>query len=75
MFIVLLSNIVNASNNTKCELLSNKKCEIQPTLLIYIIMNTVKNFTTIHLGLNYMNVLEVVILLMAYLINYVFQIK
>ena len=75
MFIVLLSNIVNASNNTKCELLSNKKCEIQATLLIYIIMNTVKNFTTIHLGLNYMNVLEVVILLMAYLINYVFQIK
>ena len=75
MFIVLLSNIVNASNNTKCELLSNKKCEIQPTLLIYIMMNTVKNFTTIHLGLNYMNVLEVVILLMAYLINYVFQIK
>ena len=36
----------------------------QPTL-----MNTVKNFTTIHLWLNYIDVLEVVILLITYLIK------
>ena len=33
MFIVLLSSVVNASNQTKCVLLSNQKCEIQPTLI------------------------------------------
>ena len=38
-------------------------------------MNTVENFTTIHLWLNYIDVLEVVILLMTCLIKYVFQIK
>ena len=42
----------------------------QPTL-----MNTVKNFTTIHLWLNHIDVLEVVILLITYLIKYVFQNK
>ena len=31
-FIVLLRSIVNASNHAKCVLLSNQKCEIQPTL-------------------------------------------
>ena len=33
MFIILLSSIANASNHTKCVLLSNQKCETQPTLL------------------------------------------
>ena len=33
MFIVLLSSIVNASNHTKCVLLSNQKCMTQPTLI------------------------------------------
>ena len=33
MFIVLLASIVNASNYTKCVLLSNQKCEIQPTII------------------------------------------
>ena len=37
MFIVLLSNMdhgtVNGSNHTKCVLLSNQKCMIQPTLI------------------------------------------
>ena len=33
MFIVLLSSIVNASNQTKFVLLSNQKCEIQLTLI------------------------------------------
>ena len=31
--IILLSAIVNASNHTKCVLLSNQKCMIQPTLI------------------------------------------
>ena len=31
MFIILLTSIVNASNHTKYVLLSNQKCEIQPT--------------------------------------------
>ena len=44
-------------------------------LLIYILMNTVKNYPTIHLRLNWIDMLEVVILLMTYLIKYVFQIK
>ena len=29
----LLINIVNASNHTNCILLSNQKCEIQPTFI------------------------------------------
>ena len=33
MFIVLLSSIVNASNQTNCVLLNNQKCIIQPTLI------------------------------------------
>ena len=33
MFIVLLSNIVNVSNHTKCISLSNQKCMIQPTFI------------------------------------------
>ena len=33
MFIVLLTNLVNASSHTKCVSLSNKKCEIQPTFI------------------------------------------
>ena len=44
-------------------------------LLTYMLMNTVKNFTTIHLRLNYIDVLEVGRILMTYLIRYVFQIK
>ena len=32
MFLVLLSNIANESNHTKCILLNNQKCMIQPTL-------------------------------------------
>ena len=33
MFIVLLTSIVSASNQTKCISLSNQKCEIQTTLI------------------------------------------
>ena len=33
VFIVVLSAIVNASNNTKNVLISNQKCKIQPTFI------------------------------------------
>ena len=74
MFIVLLSNIVNASNHRRWVSLSNQKCETQPTLI---------NLHPNEYGLEFhyypfsvkLDVLEVVILLMIYLIKYVFQIK
>ena len=46
LFVVLLTNIVNSSNHTKCASLSNQKCKNT------ILMNTIKNFTTLHLRLN-----------------------
>ena len=33
MFIGLLISIVNSSDHTKCVLLSNQKCKIQPTFV------------------------------------------
>ena len=76
MFIVLLTNIVNASSHTKCVSLTNQKFKIQPTLIIlYIVMNTDKNYTTIDLRLNQINLLEITILLMTYLMEYGFQTK
>ena len=33
MFVGLSACIVNASNHTKCELLSNQKCMTPPTLI------------------------------------------
>ena len=33
MFIELLTSIVSTSNHTKCVLLSNQKCMIQPILI------------------------------------------
>ena len=33
MFIMLLNDIVSASNHTKCTSLSNQKCMIEPTLI------------------------------------------
>ena len=33
IFIVLLSNIVNGSNHTKCVSLRHQECMIQPTLI------------------------------------------
>ena len=38
-------------------------------------MNTANNYSTIHLRLNQVDVLEVVTLLMTYRIKYVFQTK
>ena len=33
MFVGLLTGLVNGSNHTKCVLLSNQKCMIQPALI------------------------------------------
>ena len=33
MFIGLLISIINSSDHTKCVLLSNQKCKIQPTFV------------------------------------------
>ena len=44
-------------------------------LFIYILMNAIKNYTTTHLRLSSIDMLEVVILSMTYLIRYVFQIN
>ena len=55
IFIGLLTGLVNGPNHTKCVSLSNQKFMIQ-------LINTVKNFTTIHLQSNLIDVLEVSIL-------------
>ena len=52
LFTGLLSDLVNGSNHTKCVSLINQKCQTQPTLTNYILVNTANNFTTIHWGLN-----------------------
>ena len=75
MFIVLLSNLVNGSNHTKCVSLSNQKSMTQPTIIHLHPNEKVKNFTIIHLLLNQIYVLEVAILLMICLIKQMFQIK
>ena len=51
IFIGLLTGLVNASNHTKCVSLSNQKCMNQPTIINYILMNTLKYCITIHLQL------------------------
>ena len=47
MFLVLLASIINASNHIKCVYVSNQKNEIQLLILIYTLINTVKNFFSI----------------------------
>ena len=69
IFIGLLTGLFNGSKNKKWVSLSNQKCDIQPTL---INLHTVKNFTALHWQLRRIDVLEVVILWLIYLIKYVF---
>ena len=52
MFLVLLTGLVNGSNHTKCVSLSNQKCKTQPTLINYILINTVKNYIAIDFRLD-----------------------
>ena len=73
--IELLTGLVNGSNPKKCVSWSNQNAWWNLNLWIYILINTVKNFTTIHLQLIQVDKLEFVILLMTYPIKYVFQIK
>ena len=49
----LLINIVNAFDHTKCVLLNNQKCEIQPTFINLHPSEDSHEFTTIHLQLNF----------------------
>ena len=62
-----------AIQNVYPEVIKNVKFNI--FLLIYIPMDTINNYSTIHLELNKIIVLEVTTLLMTYLIKYVLQIK
>ena len=52
IFIGLLTALVSGSNNTKYVSFSDQKYKTQPTLINYILMNTVQNFTTILLRSN-----------------------
>ena len=66
VLIVVLSSIVNASNNIKC--VSSRNVNLHPN----------KHSQAFHyypFPLNLMDVLEALILLMTYLIKYAFQIK
>ena len=65
IFIGLLTDIVSASNHKECVSLSNQKCIILPSLIDLLLMNKIKNFTTIHLRLNSIDVLKDVTLLMT----------
>ena len=51
-------------------MVKNRKCQIQTTLI-----NLYPNYTLIHLQLKYIDILEVVILLMTYRIKYLFSNK
>ena len=69
MFIKLLTALVNGFNHKKIRIV--EQLEIYDWTYIYILMITANNFTNIHLQLKSIDVLEVVILFMTYLINYV----
>ena len=53
LFVQFLTSIANESNHTKCVSLNIQQCMAQTTLLIYIQMNTVKNYVNINLQLIY----------------------
>ena len=74
LFIVLLRDIVNGSNHTKCVSLSNQKCMAQSTLINLHLNEYSQEFHYYQFAVK-LDVLEVEILSMAYLIKYVFQIK
>ena len=74
MFIGLLTSVVVVPNNTKFMLLSNQKSMNEPTFINFH-PSAYKNYTTIHLRLIQIDLLEALILLMTYLIKYVFQKK
>ena len=50
VFIVVLSSIVLTIQNVFCDVIKNARFNLP--ILIYILMNTIKNFTIIHIHLN-----------------------
>ena len=70
---ILLTGLVIGSNHTKFVSLGNQKYMSQPTLINLHPNEYSQDLTTTHLRLNYIDVLEIVILLMTYLIEHVFQ--
>ena len=74
IFIVLLTSRDNASIHTKCVLLINKDFMIQPSL-INLHPNKYSQDIHYYSFSVKLDVLEVVILQIIYLIKYVFQIK
>ena len=58
IFIWLLTGLVNGSNHTKWVSLSSQKYMTHLLIIIHILVNIIKNFTTIHLWLNQIVVLE-----------------
>ena len=52
IFIGWITGLVSASNHTNCVSLSNHNVRFNLLLSIYVLMNAVKNFTTIHIQLN-----------------------
>ena len=81
--LVLLTTLIktfiisSASNHTKCESLSNQRCQTE-TNLINLQSNEYSqelHYYPVTMQLSWINVLEVAILLLTYLINHVFQIK
>ena len=74
IFVGLLTGLVNGSNHTKCVSLSNQKCIIQPTLINLHRNEYSQEFDYYPFAVK-LDVLEIVMLLMTYLIMYVFQIK
>ena len=75
MFIGLLTSAVNAYIHNKLLSLNIQQCMIQPTLINLHPNDALKSYVTIQLRLILIDVLEVVILLMIYLIEHVFQTK
>ena len=73
-FIELLTGIVNTSFHTKCLSLSNQKCMTE-SILINLHPNEYNQEFHYYPFAIKLDVLEVVILLMIYLIEFVFQIK
>ena len=81
--LVLLTTLIktfiisNASDHAKCESLSNQRCQTE-TNLINLHSNEYSqelHYYPVTMQLSWINVLEVAILLLTYLINHVFQIK
>ena len=75
MFVVLLTNLVNTSSNTKCVSASNKKCEIQLTRFNLHPDGYSKKFHNYPFAVNLARCVGSCNTLMTYLIKYVFQTK